>query len=93
MNLRRLFVILYLALFVGLGVMALIYFNDAREEYQRYKAVETHNRQRLDEAEKRLLRQEQILRRLRTDPAFVEQQIRRNLGYAKPDEIIFRFED
>ena len=36
---------------------------------------------------------EASLRRLRTDPAFVEQQIRRNLGYAKPDEIIFRFED
>jgi len=30
--------------------------------------------------------------RLRTDPAYVERVIRRQLGYAKPDEFIFRFE-
>jgi cell division protein FtsB len=93
MNLRRLFVMLYLALFAGVGVMAALYFEDTREEYARYKAVEARDRQRLDEAERRLHRQEEVLQRLRTDPAFVEQQIRRSLGYAKPDEMIFRFEE
>jgi cell division protein FtsB len=29
---------------------------------------------------------------MRNDPAFVETVIRRRLGYAKPDEFIFRFE-
>ena len=38
-------------------------------------------------------RQEEILRRLRADPAYVEQQIRRNLGFARPDETLFRFEE
>ena len=37
--------------------------------------------------------QEKILQRLRTDPAYVERVIRRKLGYAKPDEYIFRFDE
>jgi cell division protein FtsB len=37
--------------------------------------------------------QEIVLQRLRTDPAYVEKVIRRKLGYAKPDEFIFRFEN
>jgi len=43
--------------------------------------------------------QRQILRdnqrqldRLRNDPAYVDMVIRRRLGYAKPGELIFRFE-
>ena len=31
--------------------------------------------------------------RLRTDPAFVEMKIRQRLGYARPDEFIFRFDE
>lgn len=93
MNLRRLLLLLYLALFAGVGVMATLYFADAREEYRQFRMVEARDRQRLDEAESRLKRQEEILRRLRTDPAYVEQQIRRNLGYARPDETLFRFEE
>ena len=33
------------------------------------------------------------LKRLRTDHAYVEKVIRRKLGYAKPEEYIFRFEE
>jgi cell division protein FtsB len=33
-----------------------------------------------------------MLERLRSDPAYVEMVIRRRMGYAKPDEFIFRFE-
>jgi cell division protein FtsB len=39
----------------------------------------------------KLNEQEKILQRLRTDPDYVEMVIRRRLGYAKPDEYIFRF--
>lgn len=93
MNLRRLLILLYLAIIAGVGVTAGIYFMEAREEYRRFQAVEARDRQRLEEAERRLSRQEEILRRLRSDPDYVEQQIRRNLGYAKQDETIFRFEE
>jgi cell division protein FtsB len=33
------------------------------------------------------------LERLRTDPAYVEKVIRRKLGYARPEEYVFRFEN
>ena len=45
------------------------------------------------EAELRLKYQEQVLERLRTDPAYVEKVIRRKLGYARPEEYVFRFEN
>jgi cell division protein FtsB len=37
--------------------------------------------------------QEQVLERLRNDPAFVKKIIRLQLRYAKPSELIFRFEE
>jgi cell division protein FtsB len=84
--------LLYLALFVGLALAGGYLFYDARGEYLRLVQTESANRRHLAEAEARLRDQERILERLRTDPAYVEGVIRRKLGYAKPDEFIFRFE-
>jgi cell division protein DivIC len=36
--------------------------------------------------------QQTTLERLRDDPAFVERVIRERLGFARPDEVVFRFE-
>ena len=44
-------------------------------------------------AEDALRAKELILQRLQTDPAYVEKVIRMNLHYAKPDELIFRFDE
>lgn len=93
MNLRRLILGLYLALFAGIGVAAGLFFLDAHEEYVRLRTIQADDLRRLAEAEKRLHEQEIVLQRLRTDPAYVEKVIRRKLGYAKPDEFIFRFEN
>jgi cell division protein FtsB len=68
-------------------------FLDARHEYSRLMQVEALNRQRLSDVQERLKTQERVLDRLRNDPTYVEQVIRRKLGYAKPDESIYRFED
>ena len=54
---------------------------------------EATSRRRLAEAEAKLREQEKILERLRNDPVYVEKVIRRRLGYAKPEEFIYRFED
>ena len=93
MTLRRLALILYLALFAGIGAAAVMFCLDARKEYLRLSAIQAEDRQRLNQAEERLREQEIVLQRLRTDPAYVERVIRRRLGYAKPDEFIFRFEN
>jgi len=92
-NSRRVILGLYLLLFAGLGVTGTYLFMDARAEYNRLEQVELLNRTRLAEVQARLKSQERVLDRLRNDPEFVDRVIRKKLGYAKPDEFIFRFED
>jgi cell division protein DivIC len=92
-NYRHLILGLYLLLFAGLGIAGGYLFLDARHEYSRLMQVEDSNRQRLAEAQERLKNQERVLDRLRNDPAYVDSVIRKKLGYAKPDEFIYRFED
>jgi cell division protein FtsB len=47
---------------------------------------------KLAAARNRLQEQQRILERLRTDPVFVEKVIRKQLGYARPGEEIYRFD-
>lgn len=92
MNVRRLIVSVYFLLFLALGAGSALYFWDAYQEYDRLRDIEAAQQRRLAELEAKLAEQEKILERLRTDPVYVEKVIRRRLGYAKPDEFIFRFE-
>jgi cell division protein DivIC len=80
-------------LFAGLGVAGIVLFKDAHDEYAQLQQVESADRHRLSEAQERLRDQERVLQRLRSDPAFVDKVIRMRLGYARPDEFIFRFDD
>jgi cell division protein DivIC len=90
---RRFVITLYLVLFIGVSVVSGFFLWQAHEEYSRLKEMEAKSRVRLAEAEQRLKEQQRILERLRTDPEYVEIVIRRRLGYVKPDEVVFRFED
>jgi cell division protein FtsB len=90
---RQLILSLYVLLFAGLGVAGGYLFLEARHEYSQLVEVETLNRQRLSEAQERLNSQRKVLDRLRNDPSYVDQVIRKKLGFAKPDEEIYRFED
>jgi cell division protein DivIC len=90
---RRVILSLYVLLFAGLGVAGMVLFKDAHDEFTQLRQVEASNRRRLAEAQERLRSQEKVLQRLRTDPEYVDRVIRMKLGYAKPDEYIFRFED
>jgi cell division protein FtsB len=92
-NFRHLILSLYVLLFAGLGVAGGYLFLDARHEYSQLVQVEAQNRRRLAEAQERLRNQEKVLDRLRNDPSYVDQVIRKKLGFAKPDEQIYRFED
>jgi cell division protein FtsB len=92
-NLRRVVISLYFALFLGVAVTSGIFFWRAQQEYNRLRVIEAESRRKLVEAELRLREQEKILDRLRTDPTYVEKIIRQRLGYAQPGEFIFRFKD
>jgi cell division protein DivIC len=78
---------------IGVIVGLAVVLNQTRAEYARLREMEAQTRHRLAEVETRLAEQELVLERLRTDPAYVEMVIRRRLGYAKPDEFVFRFDE
>ena len=92
MNLRPLIISFYLLLFLSIAAGAGVFFLQTRREYKQLLLAEAESRRQLTEAQQKLREQERILDRLRNDPGFVEMSIRRRLGYAKPDEMIFRFE-
>lgn len=92
MTLRQLTIFFYLLIFLSLAAGSGVFFWQTRREYDRLLQIETQTKQRLAESEQKLKEQEKVLERLRNDPSYVEMVIRRRLGYAKPDEYIFRFE-
>jgi cell division protein FtsB len=93
MTVNRLFLLVYAAVFLALSVFAGVFFYRTYGEFLNLKAQEVENRQRLAETEMHLAEQRDVLDRLRNDPAFVERMIRDRLGYARPDEVVFRFEN
>jgi cell division protein FtsB len=92
-NSRRLLLALFLLLLATLAAAVALFFVDTRQEYVRLRTMNLETRRHLEEAEARLRQQQVVLNRLKTDPAYVERVIRGQLGYAKPDEWIFRFDD
>jgi cell division protein DivIC len=90
---RPIVVSAYVLVFAGLIALAGAYFWQSRLEYVRMQAIEAQVKGRLDRANAELQRQQKTLDRLRNDPAYVAMIIRRRLGYAKPDELIFHFQD
>lgn len=93
MNSRRFITLLYVVLLGGLGLIAVVFYLEARAEYNQLKESESAIHRRLAEKEAQLAEQKTILARLQTDPAYVEKVLRQRLHYAKPGEVIFRFED
>jgi cell division protein DivIC len=92
-NLRRCILALYLVLIGGIGLAAAVFFVEAREEYARLKSIQSENRRLVADAELRLKHQEKVLERLSSDPSYVDKVIRRKLGYARPEEFVFRFSE
>ncbi len=92
MNTSRVITILYIVVFVALGLGAGALFLDAHAEYRHQQSLAAENRRRLAEAEARLAEQQVILERLRTDPAYVEKVLRERY-HARPGELIFRFKE
>ena len=93
MSWGRFFATLYAVLFLALSLFAAVSFLQTYQELTNLKTQATESRQRLAEAERRLREQERTLQQLASDPQYVEATIRRNLRYAKPEELIFRFRE
>jgi len=62
-------------------------------EYQNFKARENRIEAKLIQARKEFVQKEAYMTRLIDDPEFLERVVRERLGYARPDELLFRFSD
>ena len=89
---RRLIPLLYVVLLTAFGVGAGALLLESRAEYHKLKQDQAASAAKLAAARTRLQEQQRILERLHTDPIFVEKVVRKELGYARPGEVIFRFD-
>jgi len=92
-NISKLILGVFCALFAAVALWAVTFFVQMHRDFTALRAQEALNQRRLAEAEARLLAQEKYLDQLRHDPVLVERLIREKLGYAKPQEFVFRFEE
>lgn len=62
-------------------------------EHQNFKERENRIEAKLTQARKEFDQKEAYLARLLDDPEFLERVVRERLGFARPDELLFRFSD
>lgn len=93
MNWSRTINAVYVALFLVVAGWAGLFFLQMHRELTALRVQEADHRRRLAAAEARLKEQQDYLARLQQDPELVERVIRRKLGYARPEEFVFRFEE
>ena len=77
-------------------LMLIVFFSglilQTHREYKNFKARELKIEEKLIQARKELEYKEMYLSLL-DDPDFLERVARERLGYARPDELLFRFSD
>src|SRR5690606_34790121 len=84
---------LFCGSFVAAGVCSSVLLGNTYREHTHIKSRDGYYEQKVAEMEPQLKEKEESLHRLRHDPAFIDRVIRQRLGYAKPGELVFRFEE
>ncbi len=93
MNRPKIITGVFVALFASVVLWAGITLLEIRRDLLGLRAEQNERQTKIASARIRLEEQRELLRRLREDPAFVEETIRRKLGYVREKEFIFRFEE
>lgn len=82
---------------IGMLCVLVVFFGSlvlkTHREYQNFKERENRIEVKLIQARKEFAHKEAYLSRLLDDPDFLERVVRERLGYARPDELLFRFSD
>ena len=81
-----------IGIFIGLVVFFFSLILKTHREYKNFKASELKIEEKLIQARKEFEYKE-IYLELLEDPEFLERVARERLGYARPDELLFRFSD
>ena len=82
---------------MGMLCVLVIFFGGlvlkTHREFQNFKARENRIEAKFIQARKEFAQKEAYMTRLIDDPEFLERVVRERLGYARPDELLFRFSD
>jgi cell division protein FtsB len=82
---------------LGMLCVLLVFFGGlvlkTHREYRNFKERENRIEAKLLQARKEFDQKEAYLARLLDDPEFLERVVRERLGFARPDELLFRFSD
>ena len=88
----QIILIILIGILIGLIVFFLSLILQTYREYKNFKASEIKIEEKLIQARKEFDYKE-IYLELLEDPEFLERVARERLGYARPDELLFRFSD
>jgi cell division protein DivIC len=88
----KLLVGVLIVLLAAVGVLTGYLLHNAQLEEEHFRKQEDDLRQQLADVTVKLQKNEEFLQRLQSDPDFADRLARLRLGYAKPDELIFRFD-
>lgn len=83
----------YLVALVGLGFLFFLYFSQNYREMDRLRNQEAALKQTIEAREAELARKQLYAQKLEEDPEFLERIIRQQLGYVRPGEFLFRFDE
>ncbi len=83
---------IYLGVLAALAVFFCIFLQQTYREYTTLKQRQAQYERQLEQAEQELAYKKHYYENLLNNPEFVERVVRQKLGYARPGEILFRFE-
>ncbi len=92
-TLTRVLFFLLTLLLLTISISLAAVFLQTYREYKAFKVRESEYMARLEQTRRELTAKEEYLRLILTDPRFLERVVREKLGYARPDEMIFHFEE
>src|SRR5690606_17871684 len=85
--------VLVCGLFIAASAFFSVLLGKTYREYTNMQSRAAYYEEKVADKEAQLKEKADRLRRLRHDPEYVDRVIRQRLGYAKPGELVFRFEE
>lgn len=92
MNLGRILHFIFVLTFFGVAAFSVAFLYENYQELRAMEGQEAVAASKLKELKTESQRRRTALHKLEGDPEYIGRSIRKKLGYAEKDEVIFRFE-
>lgn len=92
-SIQKFLYIIFIALFLCVSTFYGVSLNQTYREYKAFRIHEEKLKVDLVKSQQQLDAQKWYLNRFFNDPDFFEWVVRQRLGYARPQDVIFRFDE